>query len=136
MATTEQIPISPTSGTCAPVVGAERADFTGAIRSLVITAVIGAIVYRHVLTKLVLDWWQDPNYSHGFVMPVFAAFAVWKMRDQLLKVESRPSWWGLVLGIAAMGILVVGVLGAELFLSRFSLLVLGAATVLLFLGWN
>ena len=136
MATTEQIPISPTSATYAPTVGAERADFTGAIRSLVITAVIGAVVYRHVLAKLVLDWWQDPNYSHGFVMPAFAAFVVWKMRDRLSKIEPRPSWWGLPLGIVAMGTFVVGILGAELFLSRFSLLILIAASVLLFLGWN
>jgi len=26
--------------------------------------------------KLVADWWDDPNYSHGFLVPVFSAYLV------------------------------------------------------------
>jgi exosortase len=49
---------------------------------------------------------------------------------------ARPSWSGLaILGIA-MIVLIVGSLGAELFLARFSLLLTLAALIVLFLGWS
>ena len=32
----------------------------------ILTFVFMAILYSDVLKKLALDWWNDPNYSHGF----------------------------------------------------------------------
>ena len=43
--------------------------------------------------------------------------------------------WGLAIVIVSLAMLVVGVLGAELFLSRSSLLLLIAGLVIWFLGW-
>jgi len=47
-----------------------------------------------------------------------------------------PSLWGLPIIVLGLITLVVGVLGAELFLSRTSLLLLTAGLVIYFLGWN
>jgi exosortase len=114
--------------------GVQGAHFRNAIRALLAISAVSLIVYRQVLMKLVQDWWTDPNYSYGFVMPLFAAFVIWRMRHELLALELRPRWFGLTVCVAAMATFVVGVLGAELFLSRFSMLVLLAGIVLLFLG--
>jgi exosortase len=48
----------------------------------------------------------------------------------------RPSWAGLPILIFSLAMLVVGVLGAELFLSRLSLLFAIAGLVVLFFGWD
>jgi exosortase len=95
---------------------------------------IATVLYSPVLVKLVSDWWTLPDYSHGFVIPLFAAFVIWERRHKLARVQLRPSWWGLVISLLALALLVLGVLGAELFLSRISLLILIAGVTVLFFG--
>jgi len=93
------------------------------------------ILYRDVLFRLVQQWWSDPNFSHGFFVPAFSAFVVWTHRKDLRAIPAQPSWMGLPLIVASLGILVVGVLGAELFFSRTSLVLLLAGLIVHFLGW-
>jgi exosortase len=93
-------------------------------------------VYAPILGRLVAQWWGDPNFSHGFFVPVFAAYVAWQERSRLALIPRRPSWTGLLVVGFALCTLVVGVLGAELFLSRVSLLILMAGLVVLFLGWQ
>ena len=73
------------------------------------------------------QWWHDPNFSHGFFVPAFSAYVVWSQRQWLAKLVAKPSWAGLAILAVAMMVLVVGSLGAELFLARFSLLLTLAA---------
>lgn len=47
----------------------------------------------------------------------------------------RPSWFGLVIIAVAICTLIVGQMGAELFLSRFSLLLILAGLIVLLMGW-
>src|SRR5690349_12612020 len=78
-------------------------------------------LYESIVARLAVQWYQDPNFSHGFFVPLFAGFVVWQERARLAALPLRPSWWGLA-GIAGgLAVLMVGVLGAELFLSRVSL---------------
>jgi len=95
-----------------------------------------AWLYVPVLLRLVEQWWSDPNFSHGFFVPAFSLFLVWRDRARLLSLEPRPSPWGLPVLMAAMSLLAVGILGAEIFLPRASLLVLIAGLVIFFLGWE
>ena len=101
-----------------------------------ILAVVAAFLYGGILARLVDDWLHDPNYSHGFLVPLFSAFLVWRNRRALSRLPAKPTWWGLA-GIAgALMVLVVGKLGAELFLTRSSFVLLLAGMVLYFLGWR
>lgn len=93
-------------------------------------------IYYSILLRLVHQWWQDPNFSHGFFVPAFSLFVLWRNRSKLAALPHRPSWWGLPIIALALGILVLGDLGAELFVSRFSLLLVLAGLIVLFLGWN
>src|SRR5262249_48581681 len=92
-------------------------------------------IYAPILLPLVAQWCSEPNFSHGFFVPVFSGYVLWQNRSYLSKVPRSPSWWGLGLIVFALAILVVGVLGAELFLSRISLVFLLAGLTVLFLGW-
>jgi exosortase len=101
------------------------------------TALIGALVvsvYWRVLVKLVTDWWQIPDFSHGFLVPIFAAYLVWAKRKALLDTKIAPNWGGIAVIALGLMVLLLGVYGAELFLSRISLVILLTGLVLCFGG--
>lgn len=81
------------------------------------------VLYHDVARRLISDWWIDENYSHGFFIPLIGAYAIWADREQLAATPRRPqlTLGGLVM-LAAACLLFLGVLGAELYLTRLSLL--------------
>jgi exosortase len=101
-----------------------------------IVAVLLLWLYTPILTHLVRQWWNDPDFSHGFFVPLFSAFVIWQERSRLTNLRPRPFWSGLFFLVAGLCLLILGQLGAELFLSRLSLLIVLAALTVLFLGWN
>jgi exosortase len=103
---------------------------------LLALAAIAGFLYYEIIGKLVHDWWTDPNFSHGFFVPAFSAFVAWQMWDRLRAIPIRPSYTGACVIAAALLALITGVLGAELFLSRASLLLLLAGFIIYFLGWG
>ena len=102
----------------------------------VLIAMLMVAVYYRVLAKLVTDWWQIPDFSHGFLVPVFAAYLVWVKRKTLLNTKVAPAWSGVAVVALGLVVLLLGVYGAELFLSRVSLVILLAGLVLSFGGWQ
>jgi len=101
-----------------------------------VLAALSLWLYGPTLIHLLGQWWRDPNFSHGFFVPVFSAFVVWQERERLERLTPQPSWSGLLLLAFALLVLIIGQLGAELFLARFSLLLLLAGLLVLFRGWN
>ncbi|MGA7219086.1 MAG: exosortase A [Candidatus Sulfotelmatobacter sp.] len=103
---------------------------------IVVLAGLFLWLYLPTLEHLVGQWWSDPNFSHGFFVPLFSAFVIWQERSKLASLRSKPSWWGLLFLVFGLGLLILGQMGAELFLSRLSLLIVLGALIVLFLGWN
>jgi exosortase len=95
-----------------------------------------ATVYYRVLAKLVIDWYEIPDFSHGFLVPIFAGYLVWNKRKELKETRISPSWSGVGVIVVGLVVLILGVYGAELFLSRVSLVILLAGLVLCFGGWQ
>lgn len=92
------------------------------------------VLYHQVIWKLVTDWWQISDFSHGFLVPPFAAYLLWLRREALRGVQITPTWTGMAVVAGGLVILVLGVYGAELFLSRVSLLIVLAGLTLTFGG--
>ncbi len=98
---------------------------------------LGALLlalYLRIGIKLVADWINYPDYSHGVLIPFFAAFLVWDQRKLILATTLKPSWTGIPLVIVGLFILLVGVFGADLFLSRISFILLTAGLIWTLLG--
>ncbi|MGB8474863.1 MAG: exosortase/archaeosortase family protein [Candidatus Acidiferrum sp.] len=92
------------------------------------------ILYAPVLVSLVGQWWDDPNYGHGFFVPVFAGYVLWSERDRCGTATYRPNNVGLVVMLLAIALRVLGMLGAELFTARLSLVIMIAGLVLFLAG--
>src|SRR5207302_6317648 len=80
------------------------------------------------------QWYVDANYSHGFLVLPFSAYLIWRKREELKKIESRPTWVGLLVILCSIAVLFVGQIGADLFLSRVSLIGVIAGSVLFLSG--
>ena len=104
-------------------------------KGLVIAGLLAGL-YGPVLIRMIVQWWQDPDYSHGFVVPLFVGYVLYQRRHQLRQVPLEPSNLGLPVMVGAIGFLLAGSLGAELFVARFSLLFLLGGMLLFFAGWK
>jgi exosortase D (VPLPA-CTERM-specific) len=105
----------------------------------VVLLVLVGWLYGSILVRLFLQWVgpsHDPNFEHGIFVPLFALFILWQDRKKLQAIAPAPSWTGLPLIVLSLLLLVIGVLGAENFSSRVSLLILLAGLIILFRGWK
>src|SRR5215469_14083552 len=93
-------------------------------------------LYAPVLVRLVRQWYTDPDYSHGFLVPFLSAYLIWQRRDKLAEIVRKPSNAGLVVVLASLGLLFLGSLGAELFLTRISIIGTICGLIVYFSGWR
>jgi exosortase len=53
-------------------------------------------------------WSTDSRYAHGYLIPAFAVVLLWLRRERLAGVALQPSWWGLPLILAGVGLQLAG----------------------------
>ncbi len=94
------------------------------------------LIYCNVIADLIREWWKTPDFSHGFLVPLFAAYLVWAKRARLMQISVVPATTGIGVIAVALFLLLLGVYGAEQFFARISLIVLMAGLVLGFAGWQ
>src|SRR2546423_8967823 len=98
-------------------------------------AVALGFVYFTVLAKLGSDWWHDENYSHGLLIPFVIVFIMWQERERFADVTTTPAVWIGAIGVAISTLMLwAGTAGAELFVQRFSLVLMLAGVVVYFFG--
>ena len=113
--------------------GSWRDTYAHFALGLTVICLLIVAVYYQVLGKLLTDW-QNQDNSHGFLVPLFAAFLIWEKRKTLRDTKIAPCWSGIAVIALGLIILLLGVYGSELFLSRISLIILLAGLVLCFGG--
>ena len=86
---------------------------------LVIAGLVAAL-YGPLLTQMLVQWWQDPDYSYGFVVPLLVGYVLYQRRHELRLVSLEPNNLGLPVMLGAIGLLLGETLGSELFVSRCS----------------
>src|SRR5438067_2094064 len=67
-------------------------------------------VFWPTLRDLLDKWGTDPQYSHGYLVPLFALYLLWARREQRSAEPGeqaaapalQPTWWGLPLLAAGL----------------------------------
>ncbi len=90
----------------APQPGTTAAPSAGRLTAALLGAglVLGLLwSYWPTLGAVQNRWAHDPQYSHGYLVPVFAVLVLWRRRKGF-PPALRPEWWGLALlaGAAAL----------------------------------
>jgi exosortase D (VPLPA-CTERM-specific) len=88
-----------------------------------VAAFLAAIAFHGALSELVRRWSVQEEYSHGFLIPIVAAWLIWTRRQVLLASFGRPSWVGVLLILLAMFMHLIGVLSAIFILSQLAFIV-------------
>ncbi len=103
------------------------------IQSLILAAVF-VLVYSHAIATLVSDWSNDPNFSHGFLIPFVAAYMVWYKKEILKTIEIKSASIGI--GVIVLGMLcyLAGTIGSELFVMRSSMIITISGMVIYLFG--
>ncbi len=111
-----------------------RSEIAMSVGLIAVLVLLLGTLYHTTLYNMSAQWYGDPNYSHGFLVPLVAVYFAWIRREQLLALQAQPSRAGI--GLLGFGLVmfIVGSVGAELYLQRTSLIVVIAGLVLLILG--
>jgi exosortase len=100
-----------------------------------VLALLLIALYYRIGIKLVTDWYNIPDYSHGFLVPLFSIFLLWDKRKKIAATPIQPSWAGVPVVALGLLILIFGVYGVDLFTSRISFVVLLSGLIWTFLGY-
>ena len=92
------------------------------------------ILYYSVFQSMVYDWSNDPDFSHGFLIPLISLFLVWQRSQELEKLPAAPRNLGILVIVTGLFFLMVGNLAAEYFTQRISFIVVLSGIILFLLG--
>jgi exosortase len=92
-------------------------------------------VWRPALVEMVGRWNEDPTYSHGYLVPLFALGLLWFRRRELAAVAFRPSWWGVVVIVAGAAVQFAGSYLYVRWLQGLAMLMYLAGASLVVAGW-
>jgi len=101
-----------------------------------ILLLLTAWLYAPLALGLASEWWHDPNYTHGFFVPVFSLFLLWERRAKLAALRRQPAWSGLVILVFALLALVLSTFNLRFFLYRISCLLFIIGLVVFMAGWK
>jgi exosortase len=76
---------------------------------IAILAALLALLNRWQFRPLVWTWRTDPNWSHGFLIPLFSLYLLYARREELLSAPRRGCLWGLPVLLAGLGLNIFGV---------------------------
>jgi exosortase len=80
-------------------------------------------LYNSVLRHLVHDWLNDPDYSHGFLIPILSLYFLSERWQKFLETRPQPSLWGLCLTVLGLASFLLASVGAERFVMRSSMVI-------------
>jgi exosortase len=70
---------------------------------IVFGVLVALLVYGYLnMLAYTAHHWSDPLYSHGYIIPVFAAGLFWARREQLTMVPALERWIGVAILLTSL----------------------------------
>lgn len=84
--------------------------------------------------RLIPRWWSDPNYTHGFFVPLFSLYFIWEKWDEIKATAARPSLLGVPVLLLGLAVKLATLFYDSMFISCCSMVIVIAGALLLTLG--
>ena len=92
------------------------------------------LCYAEILFKMAQQWFNDPNYSHGLLIPVISGYLIWKNKNTFNLSDIRPTCKGLFVLVFGLLLLIIGKASGEFFTMRFSFIIVILGLLLFTMG--
>lgn len=92
----------------APATGWSSSPSRVAIIQVVALATLLVAAYWTPLRQIELRWRTDPDWSHGYLVPVFSLYFLWTRRHAIASAAVRPSYFGAVILIGSLAMYFAG----------------------------
>ena len=79
-------------------------------------------LYYQIIFYMVKDWYNDSNYSHGFLIPFISAYIIWKNKEKISRIKIKGDSLGFLVIVIGLLLYILGTTGAEFFTMRFSMI--------------
>ena len=101
---------------------------------IILISLIVIAIYFQAIIEMVTQWWDDSNYSHGFLIPIVSIYLIWQKKEDFQNIIQKKSNLGLIIILLGAMIYIVGTAAAEFFTARFSLVVIIFGIILFYFG--
>jgi exosortase len=102
----------------------------GPILAIAIGSLLVALLGGPLLPELVRDWMRNEDYSHGFLVPVMAAYLLWRRPESWKWREARSCWMGPVVVASGVLLRLFAEIAVVQFAQRVSVVIIAAGLVL------
>jgi exosortase D (VPLPA-CTERM-specific) len=90
---------------------------------LIVAALLLVVTFFRGLAAMSERWLALPEYSHGFLLPLVAFFLVWQKYPEVEKTRFQGSWFGVLILLAGITLLMIGELSAIYTISQIAFVV-------------
>lgn len=118
-----------------PAARLDQSEQTTAIALLTVLALAITYAYANTLMRAV-NTWDDPRYSHGYLIPFFSAVLLWIRREPFVQPNMATRWWGVGMIGAAFLIRIAASYLAVLYIDMLTYLLCLAGAFVLVGGWS
>ena len=103
---------------------------------IILLAVVFLALHQLHLRKLFSVWVTEPDWSHGFIIPLFSLYFLASNYQRLLKVRVKPSRFGLLLVLGGLGMEAVALFLRFDYALYLGMIVLLFGIILFLTGWQ
>lgn len=98
--------------------------------------VVGLITaYWGTIDGMMAQWLNNDDFSHGLLIVPISTYLVWQRRERIARTPLSTDWRAVPFMAMAIGVHIVGELGAELFTTRISMIFFFIGAIWLLYGW-
>ena len=107
---------------------------SGFAKILILVALFSWVYHEQYFRLYVL--WKNPDWSHGFVIPLFVLYLIHLRRRELVTGDHPGSAWGLVLVLISLAVFVLAIRLRIGYPQSLSMVTVIAGIVLALRGWG
>ena len=79
-----------------------RANRIAVVASLVVVACVFLALFGDAWGVLLQRWAGDPDYTHGFLVPLVSGYLLWQRRGLLRGAALSPTWSAVAVGVGCL----------------------------------
>ncbi|MGB7934268.1 MAG: archaeosortase/exosortase family protein, partial [Gammaproteobacteria bacterium] len=103
---------------------------------LAVVTVLAGFAFQYTIIDMVYRWNTKEEYGYGYLIPVITLFLIWQRKNQLVEIEYKPSWVGILLMVLGGLLFFLGAVSTTHTLSQYGLVVTILGVALALLGWR